>query len=373
MISCDPEPLAAFVHDLQIEECEVHLYDGPKAFGCLLTEENYRFAIQRFGTNDLYFLAGVRPGMTARAADADIVKRGMFTLDFDVRKALIKRGEEPIEEKMLSTMEKILNELTEHSPWGNFRYAVHSGNGLHVHYFGTPVPMEEDVWSAGMREIFEEISSFTTIPADTCMQNAGRIARMPGSWNIKGEENRKLWKPVYFLRWNKDATVGDLRLVMEKGAARTKREESTKEVQRKAFEDRKGTGGDLFTIINEIPIEQVVHQLPLGCPNEKRKRDGGIHFYDAKWGMAAFFKHKEHNVIIHGGTSHFAPPVGKGYTCLGLVRTVLGCTTREAIAWFAEQSVRVREEMEREKKEWIQEQRRQEADTFLRSLSSVAV
>jgi len=299
-------------------------------------------------TENVYFLPGVRPGLTKRAADADVLRRRMFTLDFDIRKECEKRGL-PVD--LDRWINHILSALEPHPLWGKFRYAVHSGNGLHIHYFGFPAEVKKEEWAAGMRTIFEEVAQPTPIPPDYGVGNAGRIMRMPGSWNVKGGGHL----PVDVLVWMPGVSLPPLEFVQERGRGALAKFAEVKAAALAAFELAHPAGGsEVIDIINQIPIEQVVYQL-LSCQVSQHKKDGGLRFVDTAGKERGFFKHHEHNIIVHEGTGLFAPPQGVGYNCLGLAKAILGKNTHDAVEWFAARSPAVREAAAREKEQWIAE------------------
>lgn len=359
MLSTHIDPFTAFCNDLQIEGCEVHLYKGPNTFGGILTQSN-ALLFNWWDTENVYFLAGVRPGLTKRAADSDVLKRGMFTLDFDIRKELekldgltqhFKHPEDPAEMDYLvkKTAEAIVQKLGEHETWKNFRYVVLSGNGMHVHYFGDPCTVIKEEWAAGMKDIFDEINKIiVAIPCDTGCGNPGRIMRMPGSWNLKDPAHKK---PVEIDIWMPGATLPPMQFVQERGKLAIQHMTEQREAEQKAFTMSHPEGGStVIDLINHIPIEQVV-KLLLQC-DPVIKKDGGMRFCDDKGVERGFFRHREHNLIVHEGTSLFSPPKNVGYNCLGLVKEVLGIETPAAVAWFTERNSVVRDAEKKAREAW---------------------
>lgn len=349
MLSCHYEPFLAFARDLQLYGCEVHLYRGPNVFGQILGDNDFPQP-SWWETENTYFLAGVKKGLAKRASDSDVKWRGMFTLDFDIRKELEKAQIKTSVELMT---EEILEKLNAHPTWSKYRYVVMSGNGMHVHYFGEPVEVNKEQWVAGMRDVFDEINAITPIPCDTGCGNAGRIMRLPGSWNVKDPKNKR---PVPIEIWEPKNACPPLRFVQERGAVAIARREERKAAEKADFEARNPEGGsDVVDLINQIPVEQVVGQLFKGVKVRAVKKDGGLRFADSDGTERGFFKHKDFNVIVHEGTSLFPVPDGKGYNPLGLVKVVLGMNAHDAIQWFAERSAPVRDAIAREKEEWARE------------------
>lgn len=367
MLSTHIDPWLSFCRDLQIEGCEVHLYAGPNVYWTTLPYTPLHLEkFKQWNEENIYFLAGVKPGVQKRAADIDVIKRGMFTLDFDIKKELEKMtnnadGQFPTDAQQVEYWaEKIIGALEPHPMWGKFRYVVLSGNGMHVHYFGEPCDVVKDQWVAGMKEVFAEIEEITEMAPDYGCGNAGRIMRMPGSWNVKDPANKK---KVDFIVWMPDAALPPLQFVQERGKLAIDRYNTRKEQERREFEESGKPESDLIALINSVPIEQVVKQL-LGCEVKSRKKDGGLRFGDEHGVERGFFKHHQYNIIVHEGTSLFPAPQGKGYNCLGLARAVLGLSTHETINWFAERSGKIADEQRREKEQWAKEQHEEGAKLF---------
>ena len=201
MLSCHSDPFTAFCRDIQIPACEVHVYRGPNAFVFILQEG--AMLPEWWDTENTYYLSGVIPGVRKRAADADVLWRNHFTLDFDVRKELEKELGSPISKGTFdSSVEAILSALDQKGELDKARYVVNSGNGIHVHYFGEATKVVKEEWVAGMKSVFEYFAGICPIPPDFGCGNAGRIMRLPGSWNVK--QKPKL--PVDFIVWNHKAT-----------------------------------------------------------------------------------------------------------------------------------------------------------------------
>ena len=357
MLSCHPDPFTAFVKDLQMYGTQVHLYRGPNVFGCVLMPETAEYSLDQYEKENVYFLAGVNPGLAKRAADSDVLWRGMFTLDFDIRKELEKNPNLSKEiSKIPAAIEEmgniIVESLEKHPLYGRFRYVVMSGNGMHVHYFGEPCTVVKEQWVAGMKNVFEEVATLTPIPPDYGCGNAGRIIRMPGSWNVKDPANKK---PVDVMIWMPGYSTPPMQFVQERGKLAIAARDAVAEAQKAEFVDSGKGESDVIALINSIPVEQVIAQLFAGVHVSRVKKDGGMRFADEKGVERGFFRHCNFNIIVHEGTALFAPPVGVGYNPLGLVKTVKGLNAHDAIQWFCERSAKIREVHDAEKAEWKKE------------------
>lgn len=362
MLSTHIDPFVAFCKDLQIPGTEVHLYRGPNAFGCILDDRMIASELPWWNTENVYFLAGAKHGLQKRAADIDVLQRGMFTLDFDIKKEieknpdLLKNLQREQDCTFSGVVDAIITAIEPHPMWGKFRYVVMSGNGMHVHYFGKPCLVEKELWAAGMKNIFAEVAKITPIPPDFGCGNASRIMRMPGSWNVKDPTKRK---PVDIIIWMPDAELPPLSFVQERGIIDLERYAQLQEAKKQDFIDSGGRESDLIELINQVPIEQVVAQLFHGMRVKQVKKDGGMRFADEKGEERGFFKHHQYNIIVHEGTSLFPAPAGKGYNPLGLVKAVKNWNAHDAIQWFCERSSRIRLQQEAEKREWLEKENSQ--------------
>ena len=375
MISTHIDPFTAFCKDLHIAGVDVHLYRGANTFGCTLEEMMTDELPGWWDKENIYFLAGVNPGIRKRAADIDVRWRGMFTLDFDIRKELPKmtqgpEGQFPTDDAQMQDMaEKIIVALEKDPMWGRFRYVVMSGNGMHVHYFGEPAAVVKEQWVAGMKNVFEEIAKITPIPPDFGCGNAGRIMRMPGSWNVKDPTKKK---PVDVVIWMPGYSLPPLQFVQERGIVALSRQQDIQQAKKQEFVEAGGRESDLIELINSIPIEQVVAQLFAGMHVKQVKKDGGMRFADEKGEERGFFKHHQYNIVVHEGTSLFPPPAGKGYNPLGLVKTVLKLDAHSAIQWFCERSAAIRTAQQQEKEEWLEEHNSQHVFDMKAELAETA-
>lgn len=354
MLSCHPEPFTAFCAELQIPGCEVHLYKGPNAFGGICRDDAH-IVYPWWNTENVYFLPGVKPGLSKRAADSDVTHRKMFTIDFDIRNELKKTQETVTDDDVRAMAEKIIDVLEPNNLFNAYRYAVLSGNGLHLHYFAReafPITKKEE-WSYGLKDFFTKCNKVSPIPCDMGCSNVGRIMRMPGSWNVKDPTKKK---PVDFLNYKPGQSLFSMEYILREGAKIIAQENERKAQERAAFISSHPAGGsDAVDLINAIPIEQVIKQL-FGCEVKQVKKDGGMRFADEKGVERGFFKHARFNIIVHEGTSLFPPPSsGIGYNCLSLVKAVLGMDAATAIQWFCERSTPVREAQEREKRAWVEQ------------------
>lgn len=175
-----------FVSDLQIEGCVVHYGKKNKVHG-QLTPENVQRVLEKHSNEDVYFLSGVGKDKKVRASDKDITRKCHFYLDFDIRnywRDEYGEGVSNIEIKEIAV--GLLESLKGDQMLRLWRYAVFTGNGMHLHYLGNPVPIESvDRWKSGMMQIIKKAESYSQMELDDSCKNAARLSRLPGSRNYK--------------------------------------------------------------------------------------------------------------------------------------------------------------------------------------------
>ncbi|MEI8230584.1 MAG: AAA family ATPase [Candidatus Peregrinibacteria bacterium] len=178
-----------FIADLLIPSWNVQA-GTVKEVEVILNAENYHSFLIAHEGQDLFFLSGVDPvrGME-RARDEDVRSKGHFFFDFDIRTQYPDITDEEIRE----LGKWFAGALADHPYLSLWRYIVFSGNGIHVHYFGDPVQLvSAEHWREGMRFIMEEVKKHTRMEPDIGCSNAGRLGRLPGSYNHKNGKRTKV-------------------------------------------------------------------------------------------------------------------------------------------------------------------------------------
>lgn len=140
---------------------------------------------------DLYLLPGVdqnalHPVPHARnTKDSDISMKNAIVFDFDVRKDHPRISDK----KLLEMMEGMLALLSCDPIVGSWRYAVCSGNGMHLWYIDDyAYPITGEQYKAGYTAACELFSPFLFTQPDTACKNPARMFRVPGSKNTKKGE-----------------------------------------------------------------------------------------------------------------------------------------------------------------------------------------
>ena len=196
------ELLRQFASDIQIAGCDVQVGTAQKVFDNL-TSRNLEECLELLEGKDVYFLAGVRSGLTARAKDEDVIRKTSFFVDFDIRKFwLQKHGENISDADLKECATGITHALANDKLLRTWRYLVFTGNGLHLHYFGDPTPLRStQSWKEGLTRFLKKMEECVEYPPDYGCVNAGRICRLPGSKNHKN--NRQI--PVEIIDYQQDS------------------------------------------------------------------------------------------------------------------------------------------------------------------------
>jgi hypothetical protein len=201
----------AFVSDLQIPNCIVQAGLAMNVIIILDHHRNYWHLVQRNAYRDLYFLGGVDPKTNLqRASDENVKQKNHFFIDLDLR----TQNPEITDTEIKEVGHSLEGVLAKHSYLNNWRYICFSGNGIHIHYFGDPVPLTSyEHWREGMKHLISSFEKHTGMEADKGCINAARLCRLPGSWNNKNGKHTH----VEILLHRPDKKV-DLSLIEQSGA-----------------------------------------------------------------------------------------------------------------------------------------------------------
>ena len=211
MSPATPDPYTAFVSDLQIPNCVVQAGLAMNVMGILDHPRNYWYLVQKNSYKDLYFLSGVDPKINLqRASDEDVRQKNHFFIDLDLRTQNPEITDIEIKE-VGHSLEEV---LAKHPYLASWRYICFSGNGIHIHYFGDPIPLtSHEHWREGMKHLISTFEKHTGMEADKGCINAARLCRLPGSWNNKNGRHAH----VEILQHRADKKV-DIALIEQSGA-----------------------------------------------------------------------------------------------------------------------------------------------------------
>lgn len=324
-----PDIIRQFVEDLQIEDCAVQITSYDRYFG-KITPQNVFEKLEKYQDQHLFYLPGVNPEVSKRAEDADILKRGHFTIDVDIRSSWKEqRGERCTDEQIWIEASKILEKI-DGTLFEQWRYINFSGNGVHLHYFGEPVPIHNIKWYRyGLQELFESFNGVIESLGWECdlkCSNTGRIMRMIGSYNQKNSP-ANLVENIY----HNPEGVFDLSDIQRQGESYVKQKEAeNKRMAAEGAQNRELYGETTFDRINQIPIVEVVVQAT-GWEHVPPK-----HFKAPDWPTkGAMFVHATENCLVPGGT-RWLPNTQDGYSPYQFVKTYLQLDDQDTVAWFCE-------------------------------------
>ncbi len=337
--------LNLFFKSLEIPGVTIQLATDYKTVQkCVSHGEDYNYDSYLNDKEDqnLCFLAGVTEGMTTRATDKDIKFRKHISFDFDLRSEEDYCSDAELDQKI----ETILNAVKNSERFKDYFAAVNSANGLHLHYVGNLIDLSDkkNIFSLAMLELISEISKVAGFTADTACSNAGRLMRIPTSFNNKpwkdGSIKRIQSKFIEFHPETKTTLLDELmnigeqvfreQRVLAKSQAYGAPSGITKESM------------DTYATINQIPISELV------CSIFSWELDGEYHFRDP--GLTkrkACYIPEGENYILHGGTEHFSDKQ-KGYNCFQFVKVHFELSNKETFDWFRERYPHIREIVNRD-------------------------
>jgi len=173
--------------------CELspHVHIGEATHMRLLpdTEEEFLQYLQSNEDKNLYFTEGASGAAKHknRVGDGDITYKSHFCIDIDYRSF----HPDCEDAEILSCARRIVPLIDEHVMFKHWRMIVFSGNGIHIHYIGSPTVINsKNAWANGLRYTLEEFKRVTglTDEVDMTCVNTSRLFRIPGTYNVKGQK-----------------------------------------------------------------------------------------------------------------------------------------------------------------------------------------
>jgi len=328
--------LLKFQNDLIIDGCDLQFGNLYTVYSVLEKDKFPTEIIKKHENEDLYFLGGVKIGTKGRAKDDHITHKNSFFLDFDIREWHKKQyGKEISKEEIKnSAAGYIVDKLDSHTELRNWRYLVFTANGIHIHFIGDTVEVEDKLWwRLGVEHFIEEAVRTVGIEIDPACKNAARLSRFPGTYNNKNGQHTLVEILYYQDRTFKIHEIQDV----GKALAIFSDEEPENSIE-------PSDPDNTLSVINSIPIGGIVASLT-GWRLEKN------HFYsggDTK--PKACFVADKGNFLVHGGTDHL-PPDSEGYSPFSFVKTWLKLDSKDTFAWFRKNYQQVREASKREYEE----------------------
>lgn len=286
---------------------------------------------------NLYFLGGVDSSKgKERAADRDVKLKNYVYFDIDLRKSHPEMTDEGIKDSV-GWFEELLES---DDKFRNWRYMVYTGNGIHIYYFFDPISIyDKALWRLGMGQLIEELSALLGEAVDTSCVNAARIARMPGSQNLKSRPG----KDVLILKHQERLAVFG-KHIEELGAAKMeimKQENERKEAKLKLMFP---LAMDTYKAIQSLPVADVV------CRTFGWEFNGKHFFEPGTKAKSACFVPENENFLVHGGTHHL-PPTQVGFRPFEIVKEAKKIENGATFEWFRNQYPEIKEISQREKKD----------------------
>jgi len=301
--------MTKFFDKIQIEGCKIQIGEVNN----VLVECPYNpdFDLEKYFLDNflpknkdknIYFLAGVNSEVSGRASDKDVIKINHIAFDFD---------------NLLPGQENILLDNLKKSYLNGFNFALHSGGGVHIYYFFDSTTFNYKNFAKKMKLMCLEIEDKSGFEVDKACINAGRIMRLPLSFNAK----RGIETKILFEQWNEYLNIPEI-------FKNLKEPEPTPPPTIQVHSE-----GSVDDVINSIPVEELMIKLMSEIHGVRLdfKKDNG-HFVDGSGKAKAFFKGRDKNCIIPGGSDWLSG--AQNYGCFGLVREMLNLDSNGAYDWF---------------------------------------
>ena len=278
--------------------------------------------LEMFEDQELFFLGGVNTGIgKIRAKDEDIIRKPYVYFDFDYRTLYPKCSDEEI---ISWIHDYLLPLLTFDETFSCWRHVNFSGNGVHLYFCNKEVAPIKDVrgWKIGLREKIEKLETILKISIDRQCVNPARLARMPGSMNMK---NGALKKCVTVA--SQDEWAPWLTTLEADGAVKLEKMREEQKLNSTVIFKASPLLTDTYEAIRNIPIYEVVQKLHGWIYD-------GKHFFDPSSNKAkACFVPDKENFLVHGGTDHI-PASSIGFSTFTLVKTVKELDNAATFEWF---------------------------------------
>ncbi|MBU4216669.1 helicase RepA family protein [Candidatus Parcubacteria bacterium] len=311
-----------FFNHVKIPNTSIQLGEVNNIHHTIRYDEEFDFEeyINKHPSQNIYFLGGIKDGVTTRAKDADIFIKNYIALDFDIRQEMKKRNEECDDEILKRKANQILEQFKSSPELKDYSYALLSGNGLHVYYFCKPIKINDaEIFKLGLKNLIEFVRFYSPITADTACSNLARIFRIPGSVNQKNSMQTILMEFEFTLS-------NIIENILKLGKAEMSETSAIKDIH-----NARPPENNTYTAINNIPLPPIVcAALNLDYDGKKNFRANG----DKKI-KACFMSEKNQNIIISGGTGLFSDQQS-GYNTFQFVKMINNFTNQQTFNWFNE-------------------------------------
>lgn len=310
---------------------------------------------------NVYHLCWVRPDITKRASDKDVILKKYFAVDIDlynnfkdwkdVESPLYPNtGIEICKWEILIDAYVIAEVLKEHWELGKWRYIVFSWRWIHIYYTWTPRSFNAHEYALWVGKIFkvihEALDNYEPYKPDDACKNIWRIMRLPWSYNQKN------WELVHII-YHQD-TDSQLFDDIEKYAEEERKihfaeiEREQTERARKFEEDRKldalisknkyvDTTEQLEAYIRKLdstPTYLVSEKLLPQFKWDDRSRKN-FHSDNPANRWTAFYYCEDINAICNWWSHHYSWGTSSScYSSTQLVHNQLWCSWADVFKWF---------------------------------------
>ncbi len=308
-----------FLSDLYIDGCITQISTENKVIETIGKDLSSLDSLLTFWEDsNLYFVSGVDKSVEKhRASDNDIKLKNYIYIDLDVRKSYPDITDKGIKDIGYTVKDILINNNI------SYRYIVYTGNGIHVYMF-TDKPFkitDKSYWKMGLLEQINKFESILDMKGlDRSCINPARLARLPGSHNVKGEK-----KLVEILDFN-DSYSDVLPRLEEIGRQKAGAIMAENKKQAESIKVDVGESGTFDAICN-LPIADVVSAATGWANNNGHFTEPG------KPKEKACFVPEGQNFLVHGNTDHL-PSDQIGFSTFTFVKAYFKLGNKETFKWF---------------------------------------
>lgn len=152
-----------------------------------------------YGKDKIYFCCWFDKSKKWRCNDDDFTHKCYIPIDIDIRLDHYEKTSKVLSETELDDVIKdLLQKLKNKPETSDYRYAINSGNWLHLYYVWDNIEIDKTTyahWVMKYQEFINEVIS--PYKCDPAVSNISRIMRMP--WSINKRKKEKWWNVLWDL------------------------------------------------------------------------------------------------------------------------------------------------------------------------------
>lgn len=218
------------------------------------------------GRDGMFFCAGKNRWVLQRCNDDDFKKKCYFFVDLDIRLDHYKKTWEVLSHiDLLAKINEIIGILQINWLW-DYRYAVFTGNGLHLYYVWDEQEIDKKTYSDGVR-YFNELVDFyigDITKTDPACSNIARLSRLPWSYNPRrkmswGNVLRDMWRIECEILFEQDTQSEHFANLKEYAILYQEQQKKEKENVSMVYSIVKEykTDDKVFEDINAVPVWEI--------------------------------------------------------------------------------------------------------------------